>query len=86
MKKKILVDLYKINEAHTGLAQFSFNFAKSLIEHIPDEYQVDFLVPRGKKLDLDTNKKNIRLITLNIFYRFPLFINKDYVFHLWHKV
>ena len=80
--KEILVDIYKIKDMHSGLGQFSMNFAKELINRLPKDLKVDFLVPKVGKVDLAG--ENVNIVEANLQKRYLPSFNKEYF--IWHSL
>ena len=82
--KEIIIDLYKIKDLHSGLGQFSLNFAKQIIMQRPPELKINFLSPKGKIDELIKSDEGIELINTNFQKRFFPFLNKKY--SIWHSL
>ncbi|MEO6189116.1 MAG: glycosyltransferase, partial [Saprospiraceae bacterium] len=81
MMKKVVVDIYKINNLYSGLGQFSNNYKHELIIQSKDKFDLQFLVPKSI---YKTNKNKANLIQANFLYRYlPSFTTKV---DLWHSI
>lgn len=79
--KKILVDIYKIKDIHSGLGQFSWNFAMEIAKRMPDDFSFTFLTPAGKDQMLKLKGNVLRATSVRRY--FPL-VNTG--FDLWHSL
>jgi glycosyltransferase involved in cell wall biosynthesis len=82
--KDILIDIYKINDLHSGLGQFSLNFAKQLIIQKPHDLKVNFLFPKGKGGDIKECDTSIQFLNTGFQKRYLPFLNKKY--SIWHSL
>lgn len=80
--KKILVDTYKIKDLHSGLGQFSLNFASELLRQIPKDLEVDLLIPDVEITAL--KDKKCGFVKANSFNRYFRSRNREYT--IWHSL
>jgi glycosyltransferase involved in cell wall biosynthesis len=80
--KKILIDLYKISDLYSGLGQFSLNFANELASRLPQEFSVNFFIPRKNEIPLWNNK--IKTTKASFIKRYFPSLNKTYT--IWHSL
>lgn len=79
--KSVLIDLYKIKNLYSGLGQFSMNFANELTSQLPEEMEVDFLIPKKSKVSLLWSNVNI-IRTTFLKRHFPSINN----YAIWHSL
>lgn len=79
MKKNILIDIYKIKDLHSGLGQFSYNFAQEISQQNLD-YQLHFLAP---KTDIEFNHE-LNIVKESLSKRYLPNSNPDY--DIWHSL
>ena len=79
--KTILIDLYKIKNPYNGLGMFSMDFAKELINQIPSNYRLNFLVPASPFNNLLPEAKFYKATFLKRY--FP---STNQTFNLWHSL
>lgn len=78
--KSLLLDIYKANNLHSGLGQFSLNFHNSLLEN-NTEWDLEFLAPANFQ---EFQNKNARYRSANFKSRyFPELGRKP---NLWHSL
>jgi glycosyltransferase involved in cell wall biosynthesis len=82
--KEILIDLYKIKDLHSGLGQFSLNFGNQIVQHQPEGYSLNFLVPTGKASLLSDPGRSAEYHNASFVRRYVPFVNKKYEF--WHSL
>ena len=80
--KRILIDLYKIKDLHSGLGQFSMNFGTEAVTQLSREFDVDLLVPQKNQLFAPANNVNVRKASFISRY-FP---SRNYTYALWHSL
>lgn len=80
--KGILVDLYKTKDLYSGLGQFSMNFANELTSQLPEEMEVDFLIPRNNQVSLLWS--NVGVIRTTFLKRHFPSLNNNY--DIWHSL
>jgi glycosyltransferase involved in cell wall biosynthesis len=83
-KKKILIDLLKLNNLYVGLGQVSLHFGKAIAAIAPivkDEFEFTFLVPKNF---VGYFGNDINYQTSNFFKRHFSFLNSK--FDVWHSV
>ncbi len=80
--KNILIDLYKIKELYSGLGQFSMNFGNELASRLPEEFAVDFFVPKNSQVSFSNEK--INLTKSSFQKRYLPSGNKTY--SVWHSL
>ena len=79
--KTILIDLYKTKNPYNGLGVFSTEFASNLSKNIPQNLEINFLVPSKKIIK---NISNVNYISTNLIKRYLPQTNKTY--NLWHSL
>lgn len=78
--KRLLVDIYKANNLHSGLGQFSMNFHNALLQY-NKKWELEFLAPSNIK-DLQNQKALYRPANFQSRY-FPRLSKKV---DLWHSL
>jgi len=79
--QRILIDLYKTRNLNSGLGQFAFNFAETLVQKEIPGYEFDFLIPPGFPPG-PWGQARLRPVSLRSRY-FP-FLNETA--DLWHSL
>jgi glycosyltransferase involved in cell wall biosynthesis len=79
--KEILIDLYKLRTLYSGLGQFSLNFAREIMNQVPEGYHVSFLVPHNYDSCISPEA---RQISANYQKRYLPFLSRNYA--LWHSL
>ena len=80
--KEILIDIYKIKDLYSGLGQFSFNYAQEIIKQLPDDYNVNFLMPPNFDAIVGIPERN----RLNTNFQKRFFPNLNRGFDVWHSL
>lgn len=82
--KKILVDTYKTIDLHSGLGQFSLNFAKQLLSQKPTELEITFLLPKNVNPNCISQSSVVHSIKSDFQKRYFPFLNTSYT--IWHSL
>lgn len=80
--KDILVDLYKIKNPYSGLGEFSTRFANELVTHVPEGYDISYLVPETEKGHKFGDQ--IKTVSYSSIDRYFAFNKKNYT--IWHSL
>lgn len=81
---KGLIDVYKIKDLHSGLGQFSLNFANHVVDLKTKEMEIDFLVPDKNSIHSLKPGSSIQYRTANVQKRYFPGLNPTYDF--WHSL
>lgn len=82
--KNVLIDIYKIKNLHSGLGQFSLNFANELLLQNTSMYKLHFLIPNKSNIDKLNINSETRLVEANLQKRLFPFLNNKY--EIWHSL
>lgn len=77
----ILIDVYKISDFYSGLGQFSYNFARQISKHLPNNYNLSFLAKNDLQFD---DIKGYDFVPVSWQKRYIPSLNKRY--DLWHSL